>query len=461
MSHPPPRVPTRAYALVATIALGPVACVSAGVAEPEYAAGAPPPTSAASADAPTATAVPAELGPTPDLPALLRVAEVHAPRLAAARAALTAAEGRAWQSELWPNPTVRLEARDVPRDRMSLDEGQSWLVLMQPLSFSGRRGATIDASRSDRAAAELVLDAVRRSLYLDVVTSWADALLATGLRDETRSLSRISRREAELALARVAAGSLTEPEAYGARVEAEKAVNEERAAAREVEASLERLRSVVGAPAPFDDVAAASVAAAPLPPPAEFRRLVLEKGPAVALLRRKVEAATHRLASERAARVPDVDLMVAIGRDDAMGGGLVEAGVSFPLPVFDRNQGRIREAHAMLAESRAELARAEAELDAEAVADLAALAAAEDALASWRDRLVPAAERVHAQIAAGVSSGTRPETEGLAAERRLVEARIELLRAEREFRRAEAEVWSHLPTELAPGRGVGAERGTR
>lgn len=463
-----------ARSAVASIPLALGGCVSAGLASPDYAAHEPPQDhapagEATAADRPTPAALPAE----PDLADLLRHADLHSPRLAAARSNLTAAEGRAWQAELWPNPLVRLEARDKSQDMhdaspssgggghgggssaasdepLPNEDGSSWVVLVQPLSVSGRRGASVAAARSDRSAAEEALEGEITKVRAEVADAWADAVFASAYRAETAALARAMERAAGIAAARVASGTSPELSTYEQRVAAEDATNAARAAEREAPAALERLRALVGAPAAPEAVRGGTPALRPLPARDEIRRLVAVEGPALRELRHRVEAAARRLDAERAARVPDVEVMVGFGRDDATDDGMVEAGLIVPLPVFDRNQGRIREAAAMLAAARSELVRAEALTDAEIVADAAQFAAARDRLASWRDRLAPAAERARAQVAASFAAGSRTESEWIAAEVQAIEARVELLRAERDAAKAENELRSHLRGGFAP-----------
>jgi len=72
-----------------------------------------------------------------------------------------------------------------------------------------------------------------------------------------------------------------------------------------------------------------------------------------------VERAECELARQCAGRVPDVEVEAEVLYDETLSQTVAAAGVSMPLPVFDRNQGNIRQAQAQLAAARREVDRVE------------------------------------------------------------------------------------------------------
>jgi cobalt-zinc-cadmium efflux system outer membrane protein len=90
---------------------------------------------------------------------------------------------------------------------------------------------------------------------------------------------------------------------------------------------------------------------------------LLQSSPEVARAEADVERAKCALARELAGRVPDVDIQAgaryASGPDDA----LATAGFSFPLLLYDRNQGNIYQARAELAATRQEVQRVRLDLE--------------------------------------------------------------------------------------------------
>ncbi len=97
----------------------------------------------------------------------------------------------------------------------------------------------------------------------------------------------------------------------------------------------------------------ATVAAAQLAPPAAAGRLTGSQPgatvrPEVARARASLDAAQQQVALERARRIPDVDVIAGYKRTAGL--DTLVAGISIPLPVFDRNRDNIERA---LAEERA------------------------------------------------------------------------------------------------------------
>jgi cobalt-zinc-cadmium efflux system outer membrane protein len=87
--------------------------------------------------------------------------------------------------------------------------------------------------------------------------------------------------------------------------------------------------------------------------------LDLEKNPAMVAAEATVEEKRARIDLAKAERIPDVKVEALYRRLESREDS-VDLGVAIPLPFFDRNQGRLREA-------RAELAAAEARARATAV----------------------------------------------------------------------------------------------
>jgi cobalt-zinc-cadmium efflux system outer membrane protein len=455
-----PRSVTSAGTVVVAIVVvgfGLASCAGTGTTTPSYVDAVPSdgvPSDGEEARSASALPPPSALPDAPGIDDLIRYALAASPRIAAAQGEAGAAAGRAWERELWPNPTLRVEARDVPTDRYGsagpsggredFGRGERWLTVMQPVSVSGRRGAAQEAAREDLAAASSGIEAVRRRVAADVASAWAEAAFAQRRTVLAADAARAAAQTAAIAGRRVESGTLAAPDALGVRREAEMLAVDAARARRDEESALAALTAVVGS-APVLRVRDGPVAHTPLPTRAEITRAALDGNPVLEAARRRVSAAARRVDEAVAGRVPDIDVMLAVGRDEAGGAKFIEAGVSVPLPVFNRNQGMIREARGMLAAAQGELADAERSLASELVAAFAAHAAAADEVAAWRDRLVPLAKEAETAARSAFAQGTRSEEQTLAAERARIEAELALAKAERDLRIAETGLRSYLP----------------
>lgn len=366
---------------------------------------------------------------------LVAVALSANPEVRKAQAAHDAAEGRAVQAGLWPNPRLALEARDVPRHPMAIDRGGRWAVVTQPLALGGRIGAARDAAGAERDAASFDVESVRRRAAADVRRACADVAAsqsAVGLRAESASGARDL---LEGARRRAASGAAAPVEVEALAIESERAQVELRREERALAASLAELRALLGGAAP-------RLARVEWPHDDDpYRAFGADEDPcALRAAAARTDAAGARVREAKSARVPDVEVSLAYGRIGAADAEQVEAGIAFSLPVFDRNQGRILAASAEVRSAAAEEDRVRAEFLARRERALAELAASTLDAASHRDRILPAAERLAAQMASAFEQGARTATDVVLARRFLAEAQLGLVEAERRIRRAHAEL---------------------
>ena len=139
-----------------------------------------------------------------------------------------------------------------------------------------------------------------------------------------------------------------------------------------------------------------------------------------------------------AERIPDVTFQVAYGRNNGTNQEVFEGNVQIPLPVFDRNQGRIHTARQREQQRRREAEALERRAHAELSALLAEDASARDGVETYRDRIVPAAERAFAQAQAGYRAGRGDVRDVLDAQHTLAQAKLAGLEALRDAHQARA-----------------------
>ena len=124
----------------------------------------------------------ANAGTAPPYAALFQQAQTIAPRLAESQATIRAAEGRALQAGLRPNPSIGLEAENlgVKKDVGGYAEQQVTLSIGQPIELGGKRSARIAAGQAgiDAATARNRQIVVDYSYELAIVYAAAEAAQA-------------------------------------------------------------------------------------------------------------------------------------------------------------------------------------------------------------------------------------------------------------------------------------------
>jgi cobalt-zinc-cadmium efflux system outer membrane protein len=334
------------------------------------------------------------------------------PDLAAARAAADAGSARARQAGALTNPTLwyGYEQTSAGGQRTS----QSIAALEQPLELTGVRGARQDAARLRREAAEAELRAVEGQVGFEVTRAYAVAQAADQRLALAERAAAAFDRAQRVTGARLVAGDASGYEARRIRLEAA------RYAALRAEAALERrtayvaLGALVGAPA--DSLVLPGLAPPEsLPPvsPAIGRDSILT----LAFRRRPDLLASERLATAalaeaRAAgreRIPVPAVSAGWKTEStAIGGARLSgfvAGISLPLPFWDRRGGAVVAAGADARRRAAEVDILRRRVVRETEEAYAALGAAAEEVA----RLSPA---LGAEAAAALRAAESAYTEG-------------------------------------------------
>jgi cobalt-zinc-cadmium efflux system outer membrane protein len=282
----------------------------------------------------------------------------HDPQLALARSEAAAARAGLALARAYENPVLTgAYTKDVPQYHATLDI---------PIAFPWVRGARVGAAQAARSAASYRLAAARAEMAFAVDTAYTRALVLA----EHARLSRRTARDADsllrMAVRRRDAGDASEMDVQLAMVNAGQLAN---AAADDSLAgtlALLDLQGLMNLSADHVTIALADTLALPPadsaadPPPSPPPPL------AVQAARAELEAADRALALERRSVLGAPTVQVGIDWGDPSHeetGVLPVAGVSIPLPLFNRNRGAI--ASAAAARDRAQAALAIATRDAE------------------------------------------------------------------------------------------------
>ena len=374
--------------------------------------------------------------PAPSYADLLRNARLTAPRLVESGANVGVAKGEAVQARVRPNPVVELGVEDIGvHDPSGLSRQQTTLSVGQTLEFGGKRQARISASGAEVGAAQARQQKVLVDFAYDLAIAYAAAEAAqkrTQLFED--DLGR-AREDLRAARALVDAGKEADLRAVQAHAATTAADAELQAARADLGEALASLSILVGAPQAFTGVQSSLLdRAESLKPPAAD---TLQRAPGVLVAEAERRAAALRVEVERARGAPDVTLSVGArrygGEDDT---GLV-AGVSVPLPLFDRNRGSVSAAVAQLAAADARLNGAQLEADTgRRVA--ASQIVASDARLTAALQSASAAREAYDLARVGYDGGKAPLIELLNARRAITDAEARLLDARSARIRAEA-----------------------
>jgi len=357
----------------------------------------------------------------------LRQAEASSPQIAAAEADVRAAEGRARQAGLGPNPGISLEVENAlgSGPYSGMDNAETTLAVEQTLELGGKRRARVAAARAEVAAARARLAITRAEIAFEVRFAFAEVLAA---RKRLALAEQAVERATELA--RIASKLVEEGRepplrAYRALTAASEAAVARDTARVQVATSIRALTLLTGEPEGTFEIVEPAVGESP-----SYAQLDPSNTLDVQLAELELAAARARVDLERTARIPDVTVEGGVRQFRDSDDTAFVAGVSVPLPIRNRNQGLIAaaEAEATAAQSRRNLALAQAN---RRIADArAALAAADARLATLRRLSLPDAEEAVRLARIGYREGEFSLLEVLDAEQALANARDSLIEAE-------------------------------
>jgi cobalt-zinc-cadmium efflux system outer membrane protein len=253
--------------------------------------------------------------------------------------------------------------------------------------LGGRLGAAERAEDLQRARLEKEFEARKLEVRARVRGRFATALYASrvlGLREQAL---RLGESAVAAARARLAAGDALADEVARAEMELFR-IEEGLGRARSLEGeALAELAAAIGAPDPRLGSVEGDLEEALEVPSIESLSARIAESPILEAAEADVAAYRARLDLAEAQKVPDVNLDFFYRRLESTEENTFDAGIIVPLPIFDRNQGRILEA-------TAEVAAAEAR----ARASRGAVTARLRVLASRLSRAVAAAQRLREEV---------------------------------------------------------------
>jgi cobalt-zinc-cadmium efflux system outer membrane protein len=299
--------------------------------------------------------------PAIELADLFRMAELTNPDLAVARIEVQARTGRMRQAGLYPNPELSFEVEEMSVDDPSFHKQK--LALSQAILIGGRRGAAVNAARTEvEQAAELALGE-RRNVIGRVHKFWADQIYFREVEAAFEKLMAEAEGNLDIARARYEAKAAPESHMTRAMLEVyDLEVSRQDFERNRVVSAAEMKVLFGGVEVPLDklsgslDQGAEAISLPPETPNQEWEH------PTLRAARLGVEVAEAMQETAKKERIPDLNLFVAYGRAHAIEENYVEGGISFPLPIFNRNQGEICRAEAEWVAAQRRLRRVELEL---------------------------------------------------------------------------------------------------
>jgi len=372
----------------------------------------------------------------------LAAALMCSPGLAASGWEIRAAEARTLQASLRPNPEIEAEVEEFGGrgERAGFGAAESTLRLSQLLELGGKRGRRQRVAAASAALAGWDYEARRLDVLTDVAKAFVDVLAAQQQIELAGEALELAGEMQRAAVERVKAGKVSPVEETRANVAAAAGRIELEQARSGLEAARTRLATLCGAAEPAFDRAEGSLYATAALPQDALVFAQISANPDVARWAAEIEQRRAALNLERAKRTPDVTVSAGLWRTHEANESAFVAGVSIPLPLFDRNQGAVREAMSNLAKAGEERRAAELKAVRELADAWEALVSAHTEAAILSNEVLPGAQSAFDAAREGYRQGKFDFIDAIDARRTLIESKSRHIRALAQYHKAVSDI---------------------
>jgi cobalt-zinc-cadmium efflux system outer membrane protein len=280
----------------------------------------------------------------------------------------------------------------------------------------------------------------RLDVFTEVARTFADVLGAQQQVAYTGELVNLAEASYRTVSERVDAGKVSPLEATKASVSLSNTRIEAEQARSNLTVARKKLSALWGEASPSFERAEGDLEVLTPVPSTEDMKQLLSNNPDIARWVKETEQRTAALEFEKAKRIPDLTVSGGVRHFSETDDSAFVLGVSIPLPIFDRNQGGIREAKYRLAKAREEARAAEAKAGSSLAESYQTLTFSYEQAMALKNEILPAAEHSFEAAGEGYREGKFDFLEVLDAQRTLFEARGKYLESLISYHKAKADV---------------------
>ncbi len=298
---------------------------------------------------------PAADGPTLNLNQAVARTLARNPALLAFGHQLQAQDGRVLQAGLAPNPELNVMVENVlGGGRFSGVDGAESTLSIAWILERGVRQRRVESARAGASLLAVEADIVRLDAAAETARWFFANLSAQARRVNAREAVRLARQTVQAVQRRVAAGKAPQAELARAHAEVARLELQQEEIGHEWLSARRQLAAQWGQSEPQFTRVAGDLMALPRIASFEDLRVRLDENPDLArfLSRQRVDEAELRLA--RAQSKPNSRVSAGLRRFEISDDEALVANITLPLAIRNRNQGRIAEARAGVAQTQAE-----------------------------------------------------------------------------------------------------------
>jgi cobalt-zinc-cadmium efflux system outer membrane protein len=258
------------------------------------------------------------------------------------------AQARRLQQQLWPNPELEIEMEEVARTSAGniLDSAELVVRLSQPVLTAGKLGKRVRVAALDSDLAAWEFEAKRIDVLTQVVQRYSAVLAAQRRLEVAQGMHRLAEQVYQVVSKQVSAGAVSPIQETRAGVEVSTTRLDLQQATRSLKTARQRLAALWGGTtARFTEARGDLEQSIQAIPPLKMLAQHLPQNPEVVRWTTAIARQRAQLELAEAQIWPDVTVQAGVQyfneTDDPAG----TFALSLPLPLFNRHQGTILEAH--------------------------------------------------------------------------------------------------------------------
>ncbi len=351
------------------------------------------------------------------------------PVIKSKRRNVEAATGRIRQAHLLPNPEINLLAEEIPTEEIGLNQSQNMISLSQKLEIGGKRRLRTEVAIKEKGILELDLQimimnitAQTKKAFFDVITAQDELNLAKETVEIAMSFKNLTDKRFE-------AGDIAKLGVLKAEVELSNAKANVVEAERNMFNATKRLQTSMGTiETPLQKLVPIPVTDVPLLKLEKLEALLIENYPALQAQKNIVDLSLLKVKEAKRKRIPDIDFSVGYKRLSATDDDTIQAGITLPLPFFNRNQGNIIEARALSYKAKDDETAVRYELLLQLGNAFSLYAATRELVRSFVDTIIPQAKESLKIAKQGYEHGEFDYMDVLDAQRTLATTNVSYLK---------------------------------
>ncbi|MBS0497162.1 MAG: TolC family protein [Proteobacteria bacterium] len=370
------------------------------------------------------------------------------PELASFAKEMRALEGATLQAGLLRNPELSVNVENPgniqklsgdinSQDSVSQEVVQQLTTIRigQLIELGGKRAARVGAARLNEELAARDYESRRVEIIARVANIFTEVLAGQErlkLAEETRQLAQ---NVVDTVVLRVQAGKVPPIEETRAKVGLSTARIEFEQAQRDLASARKRLALLWDSVTPQFAKALGTLETAIAPPDYQILQARVLENPMALRAMKNIEHRKALLEVEQTRRIPNLTLNAGAVHHAQLGGTTAVAGVMIPLPLFDRNQGNLKEAYQRVDKAVDEQEATEVRLRTELAQSYEAMSAAWNEINILRDEILPGAKSAFNVMRRGYELGKFGLLELLDAQRVLFQNQLLYVRALANYQR--------------------------